>query len=269
MAGDWLKVEENTPHKPEITILARLLGIDQGNAFLAWFNLYVWLGRNTSDGNVRTLSGHEIDTAAQTVLGTTDTLAMPEIGWLVKTGDGYAVREWDRHNSKNAKARAGEALRKRLQRNDGTPVTKEMSGHCPDKCPGESGTSVRTREEKRREKEATNVASCAPTTGFSFPLSTGKVWDLPAKKLLEYHATHDGKLDVEYELRKARQWLMDHKDGRPRSSRGIQRFLTGWLNRCNDRKQLTLPGSTVAATPDGEGRVVYDAEGGRIVRALE
>jgi hypothetical protein len=33
MAGDWMKVEKDTPEKPEIYRIAEILGISQGDAF--------------------------------------------------------------------------------------------------------------------------------------------------------------------------------------------------------------------------------------------
>lgn len=60
------------------------------------------------------------------------------------------------------------------------------------------------------------------------------IWELPASKLAEYRETFGDSLDVEAELRKARQWCLDNPPKRKTKS-GIVKFLTGWLSRANDR----------------------------------
>ena len=117
-------------------------------------------------------------------------------------------------------------------------------------------------------KETTNVVSSPPKTvalpsGFRFPLSTSKLWDLPKRKLEEYETTYRDKFDLNFELRKARQWLADKPDRRPRSGRGMAGFLTRWLNRASDSAGRTMPGSTVAAVTSD--KMVFNAETGEIV----
>lgn len=130
-----------------------------------------------------------------------------------------------------------------------------------------------TREEKRRGKEPTNVGSSSepkvprPPSQYSYPMQGGKLWDLPERKLDEYLATHAEKFDVHYELRKARTWLMTNDNRRPKSARGMAGFLTRWLNRASDSNRSTMPGSRVAAKPDGNA--VYNPETGEIVTPLE
>lgn len=42
--------------------------------------------------------------------------------------------------------------------------------------------------------------------------------------------------EIEWELRKASQWLRDNPTSRPKSMEGLYRFLTGWLNRTDERR---------------------------------
>ena len=97
-------------------------------------------------------------------------------------------------------------------------------------------------------------------------MAGGKVWEIPPKKYAEYQATYTHLFDLPRELRKARQWLMTNVERRPKTSRGIQRFLTGWLNRTSDSSQKTLPCSRVAAVPSEDA--VYNAETGELVEPV-
>ena len=103
MAGDWIKVEECTPGKTEIREAARLCGISRSDAFLAWFRLYCWLGKQTADGYVQFLRHEDVDDESG-VKGFG--AAMAAVGWLTFDNGGASVANWDRHNSEAAKQRA-------------------------------------------------------------------------------------------------------------------------------------------------------------------
>jgi len=105
-------------------------------------------------------------------------------------------------------------------------------------APLESSPTVDGKDEKSSE--------------FSFPLKTGKLWDLPQRKYEEYVATYGDHMDVSFQLRKAKEWLMVNKPKRKTAS-GMKRFLTGWLNRQSDKSPIT-PHSP-PQRPDGR---VYD-----------
>lgn len=66
---------------------------------------------------------------------------------------------------------------------------------------------------------------------YAFPIrgKGAKHWWLPAAKLEEYRESFPG-IDVEAEMRKARQWARDNKSKRKTAS-GMLGFLTRWLNR--------------------------------------
>jgi hypothetical protein len=149
MAGDWTKVENVTPDKPEIAILARKLGVSLGDAFLSWFKLYRWAGGITTGGNVPFLSGSDADALSGAIPGTCDVMASEEVGWVKANSEGrpgITFVKWELHNSKAAKARALDAARKRGDRGEVPPVFREMSG-----CEPENGRT-RQEESKRRDK---------------------------------------------------------------------------------------------------------------------
>lgn len=143
--ADWLKVEKATPDKPEIVILARQLGISQGEAFLSWFRVYSWADGITNDGRVRFLSCAEADTLSRAHPGTCFALASPEINWLstkvLKGAQVIVFQRWDRHNSKSAKARALDTENKR----------KKRGKNCPDVNRTKTGLEKRRVEKKYRK----------------------------------------------------------------------------------------------------------------------
>lgn len=80
-----------------------------------------------------------------------------------------------------------------------------------------------------------------PTTG-----KPAKPWGLTQAKLDEYREAYP-TIDVEGELRKARQFVRDAPKKR-KTHGGMPRFLTAWLNRCVDRGS-----SQIRAGPSDRG----------------
>lgn len=71
---------------------------------------------------------------------------------------------------------------------------------------------------------------------YAFPLATSSgqtEFVLSAAKLAEYRDSYP-HLDVDAELRKARQWLRDNPERRKTGQRGTLSFLTRWLNRAQN-----------------------------------
>jgi hypothetical protein len=64
---------------------------------------------------------------------------------------------------------------------------------------------------------------------YTFVLNNGNEWTLPPGKIDEYRQAFP-RLDVESELRKAGQWLIDNP-ARRKTAKGMLRFLSGWLGR--------------------------------------
>lgn len=122
---DWIKVCKNTPDKPAIRHAARVCGVSQADAFLAWFRLWTWLDSATADGSLPLSTADDLDDVAG-VKGIA--AAFAEAGWLELTQpSGVIVMHWDRHNGKSAKKRALDAKRKQETRER----TGEDSGFRP------------------------------------------------------------------------------------------------------------------------------------------
>lgn len=138
MAGDWLKIEANTPDKPEVFEIATQLSITPEEAFGRLFLVWRWFDQHTENGNAHNVSDSYINRISG-VAGFAQ--AMRSVGWLDMKSDGglgVSLPKFDRHNGKTAKTRALTAKRvaTHKQRNGNAEVT---DGALP-------------REEKRRDK---------------------------------------------------------------------------------------------------------------------
>jgi len=133
----WLKIETNTPDKPEIWAIADALQIDADAVFGKVFRVWRWFDEHTEDGNARGVTFSMIDRIAG-VTGFAQ--AMADTEWLIKHEGSISLPNFDRHNGQSAKKRANTAVRVANHK------AKAKEGNAPvtlDALP---------REEKRREE---------------------------------------------------------------------------------------------------------------------
>lgn len=139
MAGDWIKVEVETPRKAEVLRIAEMLGISRRECMGLLVDYWAWLDANARTEFVPNLSRICLDS----VLHCPGLAACLEaVGWASWSDDGWtmAVHNYSVHNGSSAKTRAYEQRKKKIQR-EAVPV---LSRICPD--------DMGTREEKRREE---------------------------------------------------------------------------------------------------------------------
>jgi hypothetical protein len=115
----------------------------------------------------------------------------------------------------------------------------------PDRSAPEGSRVELSRVELRKEPASAGSPpsrKLANGSGERFAVAGEKTWELPEEKLAEYREAFPG-LDLAAEFRKARLWLDEHRERKPRSGTGVQRFVTRWLGRAYDdlRKR---PGAT-------------------------
>lgn len=151
MVTPWIKLEHTTPDKPEILAIADMLGISQGDAFLACVRVWIWADLHTSTGSVPFLSPSALDK-----IGTQEGLgrAMIAVGWLeTPPGEvGIDIPHFETHMSQSAKARAQNSKRHEVARS-----VPSLSPICPSRRGtkvGQNGDAsaprirIRVREEK-------------------------------------------------------------------------------------------------------------------------
>ena len=136
MAGDWIKVEQVTPDKPEVFRIAEELEIDPDAVFGKLMRVWIWADQQTFDGHARSVTKTGLDR----VTGVTGfAKAMVLAGWLVDSGSSLDFPNFDRHNGNTAKTRALATKRKQNQRENVSRAQRDKSV---------------TREEKRREEKS-------------------------------------------------------------------------------------------------------------------
>jgi hypothetical protein len=148
MAGDWIKIERDLPHKPEVMRMAEILSIDElqvvGHLVLFWS----WCDANMSLDCPDVIGTKRGLDRASCRDGMVD--ALLSVGWLEIIADSghelYRIPNFERHLSKSAKTRATEQRKKQQQR------SRPLS--TGDKCPEANGTKA--GPEKRREEKKEN-----------------------------------------------------------------------------------------------------------------
>lgn len=108
LAGDWMKIEKDTPDKPEILALARILSCSPDEAFGKCFRFWRWADSQLSNGNAPGVSEIEVD-ALVGRHGFADGLI--KVGWLQVRNGSLVVPNFDRHMSESAKKRGLTAKR--------------------------------------------------------------------------------------------------------------------------------------------------------------
>ncbi len=145
MAGDWLKIEANTPEKEEVLAITSLMGWDDCDLTIGkLFRLWRWFDQHTTNGNAARVTPALLDRIVG-VAGFCE--AVSAVGWLVIDDQGITLPRFDRHNGKTAKSRALTAKR---------VASHKASGNADGNASGNDGSVIGAlpREEKRREEEA-------------------------------------------------------------------------------------------------------------------
>jgi len=149
MTAHWIKVEKDTPAKPEVMRLAALLDIDEFTVVGHLIAFWSWVDSNLSPECPRTQGTIR---GLDRIAGRTGFCeAMIAVGWLSHADGMFEIPKMGRHMGKSAKLRAEDTEKKAKKRS-----RQKVSPVCPPAQGTESGQnpdSLGTREEKRREEE--------------------------------------------------------------------------------------------------------------------
>jgi len=143
MAGDWIKIEEGMPEKPEVAMIADELGIDDPDTVAGkLIRVWAWATRNcNADGVTSVTAMKQIDRCAGVTGFVT---AMQKAGWATIAGEKLTFPNFGRHCSQTAKERAltGRRVAKSRAKNCNAPaVTKTL----PEKRRKEKNRETNTR----------------------------------------------------------------------------------------------------------------------------
>lgn len=98
-----MKLELDTPEKPEILYMSGLLSMDPEKVFCKLFKVWRWFDKHTENGNALGVTYSFIDSHVSHV-GFAEAMALS--GWLRQDGNVLVLPNFDRHNGKTAKNRA-------------------------------------------------------------------------------------------------------------------------------------------------------------------
>lgn len=130
----WIKLELNTPDKPEVHLIAAALEISTEHALGCLCRIWIWADEQSLDGNALSVTESVLDRIASvTGFGK----AMREVGWLTGSDGALCLPNFNNHNGETAKKRSLTARRAATHR--------QRNRNAP------SVTSALPREDKIRE----------------------------------------------------------------------------------------------------------------------
>ena len=151
MAGSWLKIEIETPDKPEVWAIADYLEIDPDAVFGKLFRVWSWFDTHSEKGNAPSVTKSLLN---RTVGVTNFCDALISVGWMLEQNGEIVLTNFDRHNGETAKTRALAAKRASKRRNADRHAKVTLT--------------ALPREEKRRDKRnsANSAANSAAFEAF-------------------------------------------------------------------------------------------------------
>jgi hypothetical protein len=164
MAGDWIKIEENTPDKPEVAEIASQTGLDVDAVLGKLIRVWVWASRNCHGDGVTLVTAMSLIDRAACHAGFAQ--GMVEAGWLLIDGKQLTFPKFDEHNSTSAKDRGQAYLRKQRERALKSAKKAEQEAendlglnlntdNQSRRCHGQSVTSVTRVSRSERDKNET------------------------------------------------------------------------------------------------------------------
>ncbi len=103
MAGDWIKLQKDTPDKPEVLAIASRLDLDPDAVVGKLVRIWSWFDTHTVNGNAASVTFSYIDRLTG-VTGFAEQVAL--VGWLCQNGHELSLPNFEFHNGETAKTRA-------------------------------------------------------------------------------------------------------------------------------------------------------------------
>ena len=156
MAGDWIKLQKDTPDKPEVLAIASRMNLDPDAVVGKLVRIWSWFDTHTIDGNANSVTFSLLDRLAG-VTGFAEQMTF--VGWLDQKGHVLTLPNFEYHNGETAKKRAlGKNRQDKFRNND----ESNANSNAP--------SVIKASPEKRREEksikenkdDATSVAFVLP-----------------------------------------------------------------------------------------------------------
>ena len=154
MAGDWIKVQKDTPDKPEVLAIASRLNIDPDAVTGKLIRIWSWFDTHTTNGNALSVTFSFLDRLTG-VTGFAEQVAL--VGWLEQNGHELTLPNFTFHNGETAKKRA---------------MGKNRTEKSRSNAESNASSVTETSPEKRREEKSNSVAKA---TGDKSPMSPDEI----------------------------------------------------------------------------------------------
>lgn len=115
MAGDWIKLQKDTPDKPEVLAIASRMNLDPDAVVGKLVRIWSWFDTHTVDGNAMSVTFALLDRLAG-VTGFAEQMTF--VGWLNQDGHVLSLPNFEYHNGETAKKRALAKNRQEKHRNN-------------------------------------------------------------------------------------------------------------------------------------------------------
>lgn len=140
MAGDWIKLQKDTPDKPEVLAIASRMNLDPDAVVGKLVRIWSWFDTHTVDGNAMSVTYSLLDRLAG-VTGFAEQMTF--VGWLNQDGHVLSLPNFEYHNGETAKKRAlGKNRQEKHRSNDDSNANSNAS------------SVTETLPEKRREEKS-------------------------------------------------------------------------------------------------------------------
>ena len=156
MAGDWIKLQKDTPDKPEVLAIAARMNLDPDAVVGKLIRIWSWFDTHTIDGNASSVTFALLDRLAG-VTGFAEQMTF--VGWLDQKGHLLTLPNFEYHNGETAKKRAlGKNRQEKRRSNDESNANSNASSVT-------KALPEKRREEKsikENKEDATSVAFVLP-----------------------------------------------------------------------------------------------------------
>jgi hypothetical protein len=163
MAGDWIKLQKDTPDKPEVLAIASRMNLDPDAVVGKLVRIWSWFDTHTVDGNAMSVTYALLDRLAG-VTGFAEQMTF--VGWLNQEGHVLSLPNFEYHNGETAKKRAlGKNRQEKHRSNDESNANSNAS------------SVTETLPEKRREEKSIKEDKERATGVACPPDVEQQVWD--------------------------------------------------------------------------------------------
>ena len=163
MAGDWIKLQKDTPDKPEVLAIASRMNLDPDAVVGKLVRIWSWFDTHTVDGNALSVTYALLDRLAG-ITGFAEQMSF--VGWLNQEGHVLSLPNFEYHNGETAKKRAlGKNRQDKHRSNDESNANSNAS------------SVTNALPEKRREEKSIDIKKERATSVACPPDVDKQIWD--------------------------------------------------------------------------------------------